>query len=273
MKILVLATSLFLVSFLPSANGSENLPLFDAHIHYSHDVWDAIDPEDAIRRLREAGVKRAMVSSSSDEGTQRLYQADPQFVIPVLQPYRKRGTTKTWMHDETVLSYLKGRLAKYRYVAIGEFHLSGEEADLPVIRGVVKLARQYKLMMHVHSDARAIELIFKQDPEAKILWAHAGFEHAPRVRQMMKTYPNLWADLSFRYDAFGYTRFREGWRELLIDYADRFMLGIDTYTPQRWLKIKQVVQWQRTLLSALPDEVARKVAWQNGQRVIASRFK
>ena len=65
------------------------LPIFDAHIHYSHDVWDAISPQDAIRRLREAGVKRALVSSSSDEGTQRLYQADPTFVVPSLRPYRK----------------------------------------------------------------------------------------------------------------------------------------------------------------------------------------
>ena len=43
-----------------------DMTVFDAHIHYSHDVWDAIPPEDAIRRLREAGVERALVSSSSD---------------------------------------------------------------------------------------------------------------------------------------------------------------------------------------------------------------
>ncbi len=125
----------------------------------------------------------------------------------------------------------------------------------------------------MHSDARAIELIYKQDPQATILWAHAGFEHAKRVEQMMSTYPRLWADLSFRRDAFGNGQFIGGWRKVLLKHADRFMLGIDTYTPQRWLKIKQVMQWQRALLAALPHEVAHKIAWQNGQRVIASRFK
>jgi len=64
------------------SRGANTLPFFDARIYYIHDVWDAISPEDAIRRLREVGVKRAMVSSSSDEGTQRLYQADPTFVVP-----------------------------------------------------------------------------------------------------------------------------------------------------------------------------------------------
>ena len=74
-----------------------DLAIFDAHIHYSHDVWQAIPPADAIRRLREAGVERALVSSSSDEGTQRLYQADPAFVVPSLRPYRKRGTIDSWI--------------------------------------------------------------------------------------------------------------------------------------------------------------------------------
>jgi len=76
---------------------SQDLPVFDAHIHYSQDVWDAISPQDAIRRLREVGITRALVSSSGDDGTQRLYQTAPEFVIPVLRPYRKRGTLKTWM--------------------------------------------------------------------------------------------------------------------------------------------------------------------------------
>ena len=49
-------------------NKASDLPIFDAHIHYSHDVWQVIPPADAIRRLREAGVERALVLSSSDEG-------------------------------------------------------------------------------------------------------------------------------------------------------------------------------------------------------------
>lgn len=108
--------------------------IFDGHIHYSHDVWDAISPKEAIQRLRKVGVKRALVSSSSDEGTQRLYQADPTFVVPSLRPYRKRGTIETWMYDETIIPYIKERLAKYRYAAIGELHIDGEQAYTPVCR-------------------------------------------------------------------------------------------------------------------------------------------
>jgi hypothetical protein len=259
--------SLWAVSVAQADNEVDPVPIFDAHIHYSHDAWEAFSPEDAIRRLREAGVNRAMVSSSSDEGTQRLYQADPTFVVPSLRPYRKRGELQTWMHDESVIPYLKERLQKYRYAAIGELHVDGEEANTPVMREVVRLAKQHGLMLHVHSDAQAIKFIFEQDPDARILWAHAGFEFAETVRELMVLQDNLWADLSFRYDIFPNGTVMPEWKELLTDHADRFLLGIDTYTPQRWLQINEIMQWQRELLASLPGDAARKIAYENGERI------
>lgn len=56
----------------PALGAAAELPLFDAHIHYSHDAWDNLPPKEAVLILRKAGLKRALVSSSGDEGTQRL---------------------------------------------------------------------------------------------------------------------------------------------------------------------------------------------------------
>src|SRR3954463_11179217 len=95
------------------------LPIFDAHLHYSHDAWESVPPADAIAILRKAGLKRAIISSSGDEGTQRLYRMAPDLVIPELRPYRTRGETGTWFRDETVPSYLEERLKKFRYASIG----------------------------------------------------------------------------------------------------------------------------------------------------------
>ena len=264
-------TSLLLCLTL-TVNADTIFPVFDAHIHYSDDVWEAIPPKVAIQRMRDVGIVRATVSSSSDDGTQMLYQADPTFVIPVLRPYRTRGTTGTWMHDDSVIPYLKDRLAKYHYAAIGELHLQGEQADLPVMRQIVQLARKYKLMLHVHSDADAIKRIFQQDSQAQILWAHAGFEYAYVVRELLQEQENLWADLSFRREIYTNGKFLQDWRELLIDFAERFMLGIDTYTPERWLQIHNEMRWQQELLNALPEAVAKKIAYENGERVISALF-
>lgn len=248
-------------------------PVFDAHIHYSEDVWDKIKPQAAIAKLKQAGIMRALVSSSSDEGTQMLYQADPDFIIPVLRPYRKRGTLESWMHDETVIPYLKSRLAKHKYVAIGELHLQNDEQVLlPVIQDLLRLAKQHKLILHVHANADIIEEIYANYPEAEILWAHAGFEYGYVVRELLERYPSLNADLSFRYEIFVNGRFLQDWNNLLVKYADRFMFGIDTYIPERWVDMDETVNWQQQLLQQLPAQAAENIAYKNGERLFTKRF-
>lgn len=248
---------------------ADQWPLFDAHIHYSEDVWDAIAPADAVARLRSAGIVGALVSSSPDDGTQALYRAAPEFVVPALRPYRKRGELESWLRDDSVIPYLEQRLAANRYLALGELHVDGPDADLPVIRKVVALARTHGLVLHVHGDADAIEVLFRQDRQARILWAHAGFEYADRVRALMDRHENLWADLSFRREIYVNGQFLGDWRELLIDHSDRFMVGIDTYTPQRWLQVQEVADAFRELLAALPEHAAVRIAYGNAQSLFA----
>src|SRR5438132_1231754 len=121
------------------ARGAE-LPIFDAHIHYNQDAWEAVPPKEAIALLRKAGLVRALVSSSSDDGTQKLYAEAPDLIIPELRPYRTSGETSTWVRDESIIVHVEERLKKYKYVALGEFHVSGAKADLPVVRRIVWLA-------------------------------------------------------------------------------------------------------------------------------------
>ena len=75
----------------PARAAQPALPIFDAHLHYSHDAWEQLSAKQAVALMREAGLQRAMVSSSSDEGTQRLLAEAPDLVLPVLRPYRTRG--------------------------------------------------------------------------------------------------------------------------------------------------------------------------------------
>ena len=101
------------------------LGLVDAHIHYNADAWKTVPVEHAVALLKQAGLTKAFVSSSSDDGTRMLVDAAPELVVPVLRPYRSRGELGTWMHDETVIDRLRERLEKYRYAGIGEFHAFG----------------------------------------------------------------------------------------------------------------------------------------------------
>ena len=74
---------------------AKELPIFDAHIHYSHDAVENLPPEDVAKILRRAGVGKALVSSSDDRGTQLLKRAAPDIIVPALRPDRRRGAIGT----------------------------------------------------------------------------------------------------------------------------------------------------------------------------------
>jgi hypothetical protein len=273
MRRMSMGAALLLISFASGAQEppSMSLPIFDAHIHYSHDAWQSVPPQVAVAILRKAGVRRALVSSSGDDGQQQLHALAPDLIVPSLRPYRSRGDISTWVRDQSVIAYLEERLKRYRYAAIGEFHVYGADADLPVVRRVVELAKQHRIFLHSHSDADAIERHFRQDPDARILWAHSGFDHPERVREMLRKHKNLWCDLAWRTDHV--RNENEGgkldpeWRSAMIEFPDRFMVGTDTPTPERWHYIAEHARWVRTWLAELPREVAERIAHRNGEAV------
>jgi len=265
--------ALCLFVLAPFACAGAELPIFDAHVHYSHDAWDMLPPQDALALLRKAGLKRALVSSSGDDGQQRLYAAAPELVLPSLRPYRSRGEISTWVRDASVPPYLEERLKKHRYVAIGEFHLYGADADLPVPRQLVQLAKREKLFLHAHSDVDAVERLFKQDPQARILWAHSGFERPEAVREMLRKQRNLWCDLAFRSDHGSGGKIGPEWRAAFLEFPERFMVGTDTFTPERWHYVVEHANWSRGWLADLPREVAEQIAWKNGEALFGAMLR
>ena len=269
-RLRVLAIAAALTPFpLADRVAAAELPIFDAHVHYSHDAWDNLPPKDAVAILRQAGVMRALVSSSGDEGTQRLVAEAPDLVVPSLRPYRRRGDVGTWVRDDTVATFLEERLAHSRYAAVGEFHLYGADADLPVPRRMVALAKQHRLVLHAHSDADAIERLFVQDPDARILWAHSGFERPEPVRDLLRKHRNLWCDLAFRSDQGASGKVPPEWRAVFNEFPDRFMVGTDTYTPERWHYIGEHANWSRAWLADLPPALAERIAWRNADALFA----
>lgn len=253
--------------------GAAQLPIFDAHIHYSEDAWATVSPREAIARLRRAGVMRALVSSSSDEGTQVLLAEAPDLVVPELRPYRWRAEQATWITDASIVPYVEERLARYRYVGIGELHVNGPEAELPVMRRIVELAREHGLTLHVHGDPDALARILRQDPAARILWAHAGFETPATVRSLLRGHRTLWADLSFRSDIAPGGKLEPEWRSLFLEMPERFLVGTDTYTPERWSEPGPHAAWARQWLATLPPGTAELIAWRNGETLFTEVFR
>jgi hypothetical protein len=255
------------------ARAQERLPIFDAHVHYSHDAVELVPPKQAVQILRQAGLKGVFVSSSDDEGTQKLLAEAPDLIVPELRPYRTRADVSGWVRENDIVRYLEQRLAKYRYAGIGEFHLYGADVELPVPQRMVALARERDLLLHAHSDVDAIERLFKAWPQARILWAHSGFDRPAAVREMLRKHPQLWCDLAYRTDQASNNVVDGAWREAFIEFPDRFMVGTDTFTPERWHYIVPHADFSRGWLADLPPPVAERIAWRNAETVLRGAWQ
>jgi hypothetical protein len=265
LAVLVLAPSLISAG----AEAADPEPrLFDGHIHYSKDVWDTLPPEKALAWLERAGIDRALVSSTPNEGTERLHERAPGRIVPLLRPYRQAGDRETWHRDEGLTAYLVERLDAFPYRGIGEFHVFGGDAASPVVGQMVNLARERGLVLHAHVDQEALLLLLERAGDLPLIWAHAGFDvPVPRLRELLSRHDNLYLELSFRYGMTQGGRLTAQWYELLTDFSDRVLTGMDTYIPSRWAELEELADEARAWLAQLPEPVAERIARGNARRL------
>src|SRR3990172_6195895 len=130
-----------------SLAAAADAPLFGGHIHYSRPYWSVYPPDQIVAILDKAGIARALVSSTPDDGTLKLYERDPKRIIPILRPYRTRDDMGTWWRDPSILPYLEQRLAKGIHKGIGEFHIHGKDIHTPVLKRITEIAGQRNLYL------------------------------------------------------------------------------------------------------------------------------
>lgn len=261
------------VAGAPKTAASLPLPIFDTHTHYSQNSWEGYSPEAIIAKLKKLGVVRALVSSSPDDGTRRLYELDPGRIVPILRPYRDDVGSSNWAQREDTIPYLEKRLETPIYRGIGEIHVSSErDATSPVVRKTVDLALKHDLYLHIHSSAQPIRLILGYKPQARVLWAHAGLSEPPSVvAEMLDTYSGLTTEIAIRESEIAPGgKLDPVWRDLFLKYPDRIMIGMDTWVPGRWDDYERLVEHNRTWLNQLPRAVAEKIAYRNAVRLFGA---
>ena len=254
----------------PAADG----PLFDAHVHYRPAMMASISPAEAGRSLAEAGIDGALILTSEATTFRRLDAASAARLVPFLDISRRLGRKTDWMHVEGVAERAREWLEADEgvdWAGIGELHIRAGDRFAPAFEALLHLAVERHLVVMIHGDPAVIDHAYTVAPEVRILWAHAGtYPYPPLLDDYLRRYPNLAADLSMRNptltDADG--RLKDIWFELLTRHADRFLVGTDTFSANRWEKYGRIVTTTRTWLADLPPEVAEALARENA----AQRF-
>ena len=251
---------------------AQDLPIVDAHIHYSQPDWAVLTPDQVLTILDRAGVRHALVSSTPDDGTLKLYEKAPQRVVPFLRPYRSREDMLTWHSDPAVQAYVEERLTRGIYKGIGEFHLAlPDHAEAPVVKRCAELAAQHQLFLHAHVDDVTVETLLRRYPQVRILWAHAGMTApAATVGRLLEQFPTLWVELAMRSDVAPNGTLDPEWRAVFLRHPDRFMVGTDTWVTSRWEVLVEGMQTIRGWLGQLPREVAEQIAHRNAERLFTN---
>lgn len=255
-----LLISLLLLVSPTSANSFK-----DGHIHYNVDMWEMLPPDRAIHMLKEAGIERALVGSTPTLGTEKLYQQDPQLVVPIMMPYKDYRHRFYWFKDPQLIDYLREQLERVPYVGFGEFHIFGDDMNSEPVAQMIELARERQLVLQPHTDLPGMLILLKKAPDLRVIWAHGGFDvPIETLKSLLDRYPELMIDLSFREGLLiDNERLAEEWREFLNAYSTRFLTGMDTYKTTRWADLPVLADRARNWLGQLNKTAAENIAHKN----------
>lgn len=268
-RLLASSVPLFAALSLTAHAGEGPYRIHDGHIHYDQDVWETLPPADAISMLKQQNIKRALVSATPAEGAEMLYRVDPEVVIPMLRPYKSWRHRYLWFNDPDLETFLLEHLARVPYRGFGEFHVFGEDADSIPMEEMIELARQRKLALHPHTNLEGMRIILEKSPDINVLWAHGGFNvPVATLRELLDTYPKLYIELSLREGMLDdEQRLTPQWKQFLVDYRTRFLVGMDTYKPSRWADLPEIAAETRGWLAQLPEAVAADISRNNLDRL------
>jgi hypothetical protein len=246
-----------------------DMPLIDAHLHYSSVDAAQLRPADVIALLDRQRVQAAVVSGRPGP-LSALYRSAPERILPFLSVYETPADKRDWMQDSDLPARVEQWLERGIYRGIGELHLFAQDRDSSVLAELVALAEARGSMLLIHGDAAVVDTVFAQAPALTVLWAHLGTEPRPAaVAPMLMRHPRLYVDTSVRDGRFVDRDgcLRPEWRDFFIDYADRVLIGVDTHWPPRWQRFGTVTAEIRDWLAQLPTPVAEKLAYRNAARL------
>lgn len=136
--------------------------------------------------------------------------------------------------------------------------------------------------MRLSANLAAFERLLAHNRKASIIWAHAGTDplrqRTPELqRELMQRHGNLYSSIRVGLGGAHPTamasedgRIKGAWRQLLIDFPERFVIGSDSFHPVLMSSRRtpaQALERSRMLLEQLPGPVAQAIAWDNAVRL------
>ncbi|MDX2504192.1 MAG: amidohydrolase family protein [Gammaproteobacteria bacterium] len=286
--------SILLCLCINSGSAESLMPFADAHIHYNWDHAEIISPLAVVEKLKREKVGLTLVSSTPSHLALELREAGGDWIIPFFSPYIHESGKRDWYLDKTVVKKAAEGLDQGLYFGVGEIHFMGgflPRPDNDVFLQLMGMAKQHNVPALIHVDASDENYflgICKAHSAVKIIFAHAGGNLKPRhIRSVLEKCPNVWIDLAARDDwRYGGLTDNKGvllpaWKRLIVDFSSRFITGTDPVwrvtrtqswdeSDDGWDHYAPLHKYHQMWLANLPDDVHKKIAWDNVKQLLGN---
>ena len=281
-----------------------HFPLLDAHSHHAPPHLSfGYTLEELLRAMDAAGIRRMIVLGGREEIARR--HPDRLIASSIGASFRFReglGDGSDPKAVEKVGGECEAVLNRGVFRGIGEVHThalpiptaamggqglpgSNISPDSPLIRRLIELVGRYEVPINIHCEDYAAQDMLRavsRFPKTTVIWAHTGSMLAPRtIARFLADHPNLYFDLSTKNPACcgrGYTTYPllgfggtidEEWRQIFEAFADRLLFGVDFFSRQHLAQAHEVKTMFSLVLSQLTPATARKIGYQNAERLYA----
>lgn len=254
---------LFALVFSPGLAANDRL--FDAHLHYNDEHAREFTPDQILDILHQNNIVRAIVTSKPPLWAMTLHRHAPDRIVPFLGVYRHEGDKQRWHQDKSLPAFVEQQLDNGDWRGIGELHLFAENRHSEVFQQLVRLASTREIPLLMHADPAVIDTIYELEPDVTVIWAHAGtYPYPDLLANYLERYPKLMIDLSVRDERIAPDgNIQDEWYELFIRHPGRFMVGVDTFSTNRWHKYSDAIATLRDWLSQLPPDTADRLGYRN----------
>ena len=213
---------------------------------------------------------------------------------------------------QRILSEIDQKLIQRKVVGIGEVLVRhwayagdggqiGRHAEIDqsfdsvFIRQIALVAMRHDVPVVIHMEAypdlvNQLQLVLTELPRLKLVWAHGcGRLNPTKIQALLESHSALYCDLSNMTNTGGYGSgwpraesftskmeeggvFLEAYKNVILNFPDRFFVGMDVAHQSRWAMQKgntfeKRVQRTRELLGQLPISIARKLAFENTLKI------
>lgn len=271
---------------------ADELPIVDVHSHTAR----GLNPEDVVVRMDSAGVRKIVLFArrqGSDDDLLRLHANHPDRVVPAVG-----FQTPGWLRQIPRFLEVEAKLKSGRFRWMGELllrhygvpELAAAEYDVSpdnaLFRRVLDLSARYGAPVTIHHEAEPADVdlfrrVLAHNREALVVWAHWCGRGTPDVvRAFLKDFPSLFCDLGASDPRRRYGREKNPlvgddgrvtpeWTAVIQEFPDRFLAAIDAVDPSHYDRYVEWVRSLRTALRGLHPDLARAVASENAERLLA----